>query len=95
MLNYRNLEIGQHILFTGKEPPDFKPFEEECVVIEKHTDHAIAQYEDVKVWIDDDTANLFYTLEKKSGWKNGAQKRTPRAVGLIPRGLSNYLAYRE
>lgn len=69
MLNYRNLEIGQHILFAGKEPPDFKPFEEECVVIEKHTDHAIAQYEDVKVWIDDDTANLFYTLKKNQDGK--------------------------
>ena len=69
MVDYRRLKVGQTILFTGTEPPDFKPFEVVCEVTEVHKDHAIAKGEGMTLWIDDDSADLFYTIEKNQDGK--------------------------
>lgn len=63
MVDYRNLRIGQDLLLSGSDAYG-NPVEMECKVSKMFKDHAIATDGKAEIWIDRDTENLFYPIEK-------------------------------
>jgi hypothetical protein len=62
MIDYRKLNIGDKLLFTAYTP-DGKKIEDICTVSARYRDYAIAEYNESRIRIDNDDADLFYPVQ--------------------------------
>lgn len=60
--NWRNKKPGDKILWTWNDFDGSGSME--AIITECFDDHLIAENGDIHLWVDDDTANCYYEIEK-------------------------------
>jgi len=60
--NWRNKKPGDKLIYAWDEFDGSGSYE--VIVTECFDDHLIAEHDDIHLWLDDDTADNFYEIEK-------------------------------
>lgn len=58
-MDWRCLQVGDKVKYHVDEFDTVKPYDIDAEVTEVHDDHAIARGEEMNLWIDDETVDMF------------------------------------